>query len=450
MLGIQKRPAPNEVFTPRSPEVNVDMYVRRPDLERRLMRAVDSTQHLLIFGESGNGKTWLYKEHFKSRNIAFRTVDLSIAITEGLSSALIKSLNDEGWSPVKRIVTGEAGAKLYVAHAGGAIQTEYSPIEVSPLDAILQELNAESAGAKFLVFDNFEQVSTQPETLKEIASLIIRLDNSQFSKQGTRFLFVGVVADMKELIAHYDQAGTIANRVTELPEVKRLTEKEAETLVVRGLFEKLKIETELPKQEVVDRISFLTDRIAQQLHEFCYQVACEARDTGWKLTKEGLDQAENDWIDTSLSLYKAHIESRMNKRETRIQRRNQVLFSLAMLESDAIRANDVDALVRKLFPKTVSAKKLGIDQILEGLSEGKNPILIRNPNESTYRISHPKLRPAIRVRLKDLGRESDQLPLTRDQHIDFATLLETLQKAMSMDLDQNLMVKRRPDRGTPQ
>jgi hypothetical protein len=222
---------------------------------------------------------------------------------------------------------------------------------------------------------------------------------------------------MKELIAHYDQAGTVANRVTEIPEVQRLSAAEAEMLVRRGLFGKLNIQSEVDEESLIRRVLFLTDRNAQQIHELCYQIACEAEESNWKLTHEGLESAEKDWIDTSLSHYKAHVEARMNKRETKIQRRNQVLFCIGATEKSAIRASDIDAMIREKFPETVSAEQLGVDQILAGLSDGPNPILIRNPNEASYRIAHPKLRLAVRARLEQLAPERAGLPADFDELI---------------------------------
>lgn len=56
-----KRKEPHEVFTPRQSEVNLDMYVHRPYHEKMLKRWLKETMHGFIFGESGSGKTWLYK-----------------------------------------------------------------------------------------------------------------------------------------------------------------------------------------------------------------------------------------------------------------------------------------------------------------------------------------------------------------------------------------------------
>lgn len=396
------RPAANEVFTPRNPDVNRDMYISRPNLERKIGRAVKGTQHIIIFGDSGSGKTWLYKEHFRVNSIPFRTVDLSVALTEGIDASLAKSLPTDVWKPVKRTVEGAGSADLWVVKAGANVTTEYEA-QFSPLDALLNDLASENSPVKFIVFDNFEQVSVRKDLMEAITSLVIRLDSPNFAQHKVKFLFVGVVADMKELIASYDHAGTVANRVTEIPEVERLTHDEAKMLVERGLFEKLQIDYAGSRQELINRVLFLTNRNAQQIHELCYEIGCEAEENSWVLSEVGFRSAERDWIEKSLSHYNAHIESRMNKRETKIQRRNQVLFCLGATESYSLKAAEIDAMIREIFPDTVSVDQLGVDQILAGLADGKNPILIRNPNESSYRLAHPKLRLAIRVRLEQFA-----------------------------------------------
>ncbi|MBO9475063.1 AAA family ATPase [Shimia sp. R10_1] len=396
------RPEPGQVFTPRSSDVNADMYVARVSLEKKLNRAINGSQHVLICGDSGNGKTWLYKEYFTKHNVAYRTVDLSIAITEGLDQALLKSLPFEQWEEVKKIERQSLQANLVVAKPAEQRTIEFQKKQSDSLELVLQSLSQERGKRRFLVFDNFEQVSRVDNLVQQIASLIIRLDNEHFSAFGVRFLFVGVVSDMKEIIARHDFAGTIANRLTEIPEVERLTPFEAEDLIVRGLEEKLRISFDMPLEEIVRQIQFQTDRNAQQIHELGYQIACEAQENGWRLSPEGMKRAEQDWVDTSLGQFTAQIEGRMNKRDTKIQRKNQVLFCLGANETNSIRATQIEEMIRKFFPDKVSAGQLGVDQILSGLAEGDNPILIRNPNDPSYRLANPKFRLALRARMKEL------------------------------------------------
>lgn len=398
-----RRPSPGEVFTPRSSEVNSKMFVERSELERKLRRAVNGTQNVVVFGDSGNGKTWLYREYFERNSVAYRMVDLSVSITEGLDAALLKSLPSQEWEEVKKMEKQGLSVNAVVAKPAEERVVEYQRRQADALETVLRSLDKEKAKRKFLVFDNFEQVSRDDEIVKSVASLIIRLDNPSFSQFGARLLLVGVVSDMKELIARSDHAGTIANRLTEIPEVASLSPFEAEDLIVRGLDDELRISFDVPLPEVVQKIRFLTDRNAQQIHELCYQIACEAEENGWRLTEEGFKKAENDWVDASLAQYTAQIEERMNKRDTKKQRRNQVLFCLGVSETGSFRATQIDKMVRAHFSDTVEEDgQLGIDQILSSLSAGRNPILIKNPNDNSYRLSNPKLRQALRVRMQEI------------------------------------------------
>lgn len=70
---------PEDVFTPRSASVNKSMYVDRPEYERELNRALRSGYHIIIFGDSGCGKSWLYKKVFDEERVKYITIDLANA-----------------------------------------------------------------------------------------------------------------------------------------------------------------------------------------------------------------------------------------------------------------------------------------------------------------------------------------------------------------------------------
>lgn len=74
---------PADVFTPRADRVNESMYIHRPDLERELVRALIMKNNIAIFGESGTGKSWLYKKILKERDIHFEIVNLANALQAG-------------------------------------------------------------------------------------------------------------------------------------------------------------------------------------------------------------------------------------------------------------------------------------------------------------------------------------------------------------------------------
>lgn len=399
---FKRRFKPNEVFTPRRAEVNQDMYISRPALEKKFRRAVDGTQHIVVFGDSGSGKTWLYRKYFEDQSINFKVVDLSVAVTKGLDAAMLQSLPASNWTEVEKSETTKLKVNAVVASPSEERTTNYARVVADPFTELLTLLASNNSSSNFIVFDNFEQISRNAKIVKEIASLILRLDNPEFAKFGVRFLFVGVVADMKELIARFDQMGTVNNRLTEIPEVSPLSSPEADALMDKGFVEKLRLKIE-DKDSLYERIKFVTCRNAQQLHEICYRVACEATDSDEVVRVSTVEAAEKEWVESSLNQHVAQIESRMNKRDTKIQRRNQVLYCIGASGDDIYRASSIETMVRKIFPTTASVRSLGIDQILSGLADGSNPILIKNPHDSGYRLSHPKLRLAMRVRMEYLS-----------------------------------------------
>lgn len=72
-----KRSNIDEVFTPRRPKVNLKMYVDREDLEKELIRKLRGTQNIIVFGESGCGKSWLYKKVLSQNKIHFEVLNLA-------------------------------------------------------------------------------------------------------------------------------------------------------------------------------------------------------------------------------------------------------------------------------------------------------------------------------------------------------------------------------------
>ena len=385
---------PNEVFTPRAANVNSDMYVNRADLESRLGRAIDGTQHLIIFGDSGSGKTWLYNQYMQRQGISFRRVDLSVAATDSLDHAFLEAMvkRDE-WVPTNKNRSTIGGAD-YVVKATREESTSYEPSKKSAFDELVADFSGAGTGPKFLVLDNLEQVATNNEIIQALASYVIRLDNPRFAELNLRFLLVGVIADMRELVARYDQAGTVANRLTELPEVQKLTEQEARELILRGMKEKLKYRIE-DEDRLVNEVVRATERNAQQVHSLCYQIACEAELNGRSVDGGSISRGKQLWIEESLAQHMSMVENRLNRNEARWQRRNQVLYCLGQADTAELKAGEIEESVKREFPHTIESSALRVDQVMAALAKDENPLLIRNPLERSYRFAHPKIKLAI-------------------------------------------------------
>lgn len=123
--------APDKVFTPRAPQVNDRMYVQRTKLERRLVDAFNANKYIVIHGESGNGKTWLYKKVFAENNIHVDVLNLGQAAATGsLENAFKQKLGEWGRPTTVSQETHSSGgfkpAGIGVDHSLSSSQTFYA------------------------------------------------------------------------------------------------------------------------------------------------------------------------------------------------------------------------------------------------------------------------------------------------------------------------------------
>jgi MoxR-like ATPase len=68
---------PEDVFTPRAATVNQSMYIDRPQLERSTETALRVKFHIIIHGESGTGKTWLYKKVLADKSVPLHVINMA-------------------------------------------------------------------------------------------------------------------------------------------------------------------------------------------------------------------------------------------------------------------------------------------------------------------------------------------------------------------------------------
>ena len=101
---------PHQVFTPRSAKVNEYSYVQRQDLEWQLVHALRGSKKLCIFGESGNGKSWLYKHVFKQHGVTHHTINLTLADAQDCLHAAFEAKADSIEGPKFEITTMTTGA----------------------------------------------------------------------------------------------------------------------------------------------------------------------------------------------------------------------------------------------------------------------------------------------------------------------------------------------------
>jgi Cdc6-like AAA superfamily ATPase len=86
MFMPDNRHSVNQVFTPRRTEVNKEIYVDRKKLETELCRALNGSLHPIVYGESGSGKSWLYKKVLADMNAEVLSVNCANATPLRLGS----------------------------------------------------------------------------------------------------------------------------------------------------------------------------------------------------------------------------------------------------------------------------------------------------------------------------------------------------------------------------
>lgn len=395
-----KKFLPNEVFTPRAPIVNDDMYIGRPNLEQAISRAFQSGLNMVIHGESGSGKTWLYKKALASLNIPFHAINMANAHRfQSLDKAFTEFVN--GLIEERRIsrsVEYTVEIDAHVASGGRTSTSDFEQVEAEPFLRCIRHIYSPSQKT-LLVLDNFERVLDDQKLLKETVDIITLLDDEAYSKYNVKLAIVGVPSDIRRYFSSIDASATVANRIREIPEVARLTKDQAQELIIRG-FEKLHLKLDdVSKDIIMTRISWLTDRIPQQIHELCLEIALEAE--GASVIDESiLKRAADLWATTSLLNNYTIVTELMNSRETKIGRRNQTLFVLGQMDSEDFRSSEVEQALRAEFPADTKDIALNISQVLSDLARGTNPLIRKTPRGDEYRFVNPKYRMCLRTILQ--------------------------------------------------
>lgn len=264
------RPSVFDTFTPRLSSVNQAMYVPRPRLERALAKAIWGTKHVALFGPSGSGKSWLYKQFFAAAGHGYLAVDLNRAPQLGLSGAL---------------------QTAQVVGAVDPVPTTTPGIGRDPFDRLCARAQALPAAPRVIVFENVEQIGHDADLMRQLASYIMLLDSNQFQSRPVQMLFVGTCDLISRIAALHPDSATIGNRVTVLPAVPAFTLEETTALVQRGVLDRLDLRLDVPAESLARRIRFLASGNAQRIQEICYEVCLDAVDLHkGLLTRSALDR----------------------------------------------------------------------------------------------------------------------------------------------------------------
>lgn len=391
----------SEVFTPRRSLVNHAMYIGRPGHEKELRRALAGSQHMLIFGESGNGKSWLYKNLFEEDGVFCVSANCGNASRLGsITAEIINAVFPDGRVSKTSYLEGKsAGLSAYVAQGELTSEAHYHVGEPEPLLIALREIKRLANGAQpVVVLENLESIFGSEQLMGELADIIILLDDARYSAFNIKFLIVGTPGGVLDYFSKTKNQESVANRLCELPKVESLGYDQVQELVNRGFNMELGIGLTL--QEVMDisrHVHNVTMGVAQRVHEYCEQLGYLIEDNGDKFGSGLISEADKKWLRTGVRQSYAVVEANLNSRDTAVARRNQVLYAIGRLTKHQFDSSDIEKIIVKEFPGTIPETNMGVGSILSELARGDDALLVRHSKTGQYRVVDPRYVMCIRT-----------------------------------------------------
>jgi hypothetical protein len=393
----------NEVFTPRSSQVNLKTYVPRLSLERALLRSVQGTMHAVLFGESGNGKSWLYKKVLDQHGIHFKVANCANASRmKSLTNEIVNTLLPAGSAQKTGYSEGkDASVKVVVAEGKLSHQDQFQVRQDEPLLAALAKFRSQiGRGEAVLVLDNLESIFGNSGLMDELADILILLDDPRYAKHNIKFLIVGVPNGVLEYFATTKNLESVSNRLEELPKVGGMNLAMVTTLADRGFNNLLGFGLdEKSIREIASHIHHCTMGVAQRVQEYCERLAYKIEDNRQYLP-DFLKEADTEWLRMGLRQAYTVIEAHLNSKKTTIARRNQVVYCIGRLTTHQLDSSKVADKIREEFSETVKETNMGIGTILSELASADSPLLKKNPKTNEYRVADPRYIMCIRTMLR--------------------------------------------------
>ncbi len=377
-----------ETFTPRRAEVNLKTYVPRLDLEKALLRSVSGSLHTLICGESGSGKSWLYKKVLNQNEVDFVVANCALAQRfSGVVGAICNAINPEG-EFVSRSYEQTKKATAGVGGFGGALEKKDSYV-YSGGDALLacfRKLKEKNKGKRsVVVLDNLESIFDSVEYMAELADLVILLDDEVYSACNIKFVIVGTPTGVLEYFAKTKNLESVSNRIEEIPKVSGFNLPMVRTLTVNGLNNilHLKVSGE-DVLEISHHIYRVTFGLAQRVQEYLLKLAFQIADNKF-YSAPLLDNSDIDWLKSAFRKNYTTVESHLDGGADKYSIKNHVIFCIGEIKIHQFGAGDISALLQEKFPK-IKFTKEEVISVLSSMTDGDSPILRRNPKTDHFRI----------------------------------------------------------------
>lgn len=105
--------------------------------------------------------------------------------------------------------------------------------------------------------------------------------------------------------------------------------------------------------------------------------------------------ADMQWMSSNMQPTGSEAEALVKERDSKIAHRNQVLYCVGILAKDEFKYTDIEALIRRRFPRTNQGAVLNVAHAMSELANDKTGILKRTPKGDGYMLKDPVFRAAI-------------------------------------------------------
>ncbi len=272
------------------------------------------------------------------------------------------------------------GTNLNAGFAGGQLETtkvfEHSVDYFFEFLKFFKNKTSDKENKRYIIFENMEAILGNDDLIRELANLIILMDDDEVIKYKTKFIIIGATKDIHQYFRKVMNVNTIENRIYELPDVGTLMVSQAKELIQRG-FEKLKIEFESLdiKSKCIDEYIRVSGGIPQRLHELCLMFSELAINCESPVGEDCVNQGIKKWIQTSLSKNYAYISRLLDVGGNENSFKNRVLYCVAQKDSLYFTKDDIDKELGLEFPEFMEGKNTTSTKVLNELCKCNPPLL---------------------------------------------------------------------------
>jgi hypothetical protein len=400
MFKKDEPPLPEEVFTPARP-AGPEMWAARefsgtdsPDgLQARfLSRLVEPGRQIVLYGDTGVGKTSLVEHVCSTNDIDLIRVECGPPFPEMLQEALAMGGFTQDTFEGRTTHEGSAGVRgdVAVAYSNSSRKDENTETSRSYPTSLATTVRVEfsRAAIKVLFLDNFENIRTKPYS-GDLATDVAQLLKSSADHGELKVIVAGIPAESERLLLLDDAT---ARRTAEI-EVPRMTDEELDEVLKNG--EKLlDLTFDSDCRATIIRYS---DGFPYYTHLLALHASRAAIADGSKfVTANHFSEALGEVLeDADLSLKRAYANAVETSGSVKVRR--SIMQAMASQERTELTFDEIRTPFQQIHPQYLTVASLNgvINPGLSALVDKHQVLQSRGKKKSiarTYRFANPLMR----------------------------------------------------------